>query len=310
MALLGLTSAARAQTDPAQMRDLPDAPSALLAKSQPGDDLPEEEQTPSSSAPAQGEKTKAGGATPVKRPLLPPCRDRDYSPFIPPNPPGPPGPSLSRRPCREENPVQPFVTSSRSRPLTSKDKGKLAFKDFSDPFNFLTIAGYSAVAVAADSHSPYGPGFAGFGRLTGYSLAASAQVDFLEIYAIPSLVHEDPRYHRIPYAPFKRRLWHAIEHTYVSEHDDGRPMPNYATLLTYPITEEISDRYVPGIQTDIKSTAKRTAIGIATDPSGALVAEFLPDVARRVHIHIVFVQEILNRMVLRASSPETTTTAP
>ena len=34
------------------------------------------------------------------------------------------------------------------------------------------------------------------------------------------------------------------------------------------------------------------------DPVGPLVAEFLPDLARRVHIHIVFAQQILNRIAL------------
>jgi hypothetical protein len=188
--------------------------------------------------------------------------------------------------------------------LTSNQKGKLAFRDFIDPFNLATIAAYSAVAIAANSHSPYGPGWAGFGRLSGYGLAQDAMGEFLETYAIPSLVHEDPRYHRMPTASIKRRIWHAIEHTYVSQHDDGRPMPNYATLLTYPISAEISDEYVPGIQTNVKSTGRRVAIGIATDPAGALVAEFLPDVAKRIHIHIVFVQEILNRMVVGAPTTQ------
>jgi hypothetical protein len=203
-------------------------------------------------------------------------------------------------PCRAENPIQLIVTSKNVQPLTSNEKGLLAIRDFVDPFNFATIAAYSAVVVAANAHSPYGPGLAGFGRLTGYGLAADARGEFFETYAIPSLLHEDPRYHRMPEAGFKRRVWHAVEHTYVSQHDDGRPMPNYATLLSYPISGEISDLYVPGIQTDLRSTGKRVAIGIATDPAGALVAEFLPDVAKHLRVHIVFVQEILNRMVVGA----------
>jgi hypothetical protein len=34
-----------------------------------------------------------------------------------------------------------------------------------------------------------------------------------------------------------------------------------------------------------------------------LVAEFLPDFAKRVHIHIVFAQQILNRIALGAGAP-------
>jgi hypothetical protein len=90
----------------------------------------------------------------------------------------------------------------------------------------------------------------------------------------------------------------------VSQHDDGRPMPNYATLGTYVISAELTNLYVPGIETDGASTVKRIGIGIASDPAGAIVAEFLPDVAKRIHIHIVFVQEIVNQMVVGSPSVE------
>jgi hypothetical protein len=279
-ALLGLVCAAGAQAvDSGPTATLPDAPSALLAAA-----TPEGDAAQNGSAPAR----------PRRLPLCPTTNAASTARGVTLQ--GPP-------PCQEQNPIQPIVIE-RAAPLTSNEKGKLALRDFIDPFNLATIATYSAVAIGSNSHSPYGPGWAGFGRLTGYGLAQDAQGEFLETYAIPSLVHEDPRYHRMPTASIKRRIGHAIEHTYVSQHDDGRPMPNYATLLTYPIGAEISDEYVPGIQTDIKSTGRRVALGIATDPAGALVAEFLPDVAKRIHIHIVFVQEILNRMVVGAPTTQ------
>jgi hypothetical protein len=84
----------------------------------------------------------------------------------------------------------------------------------------------------------------------------------------------------------------------VSQHDDGSLMPNYATLINYPLSAEISNLYVPDIGTNASSTAKRVLVGYATDPIGPLVAEFLPDFAKRVHIHIIFAQQILNRIAL------------
>jgi hypothetical protein len=74
-------------------------------------------------------------------------------------------------------------------------------------------------------------------------------------------------------------------------------------LLTYPITAEISNLYVPGVPTNLPSTAKRVGVGLATDPSGTLVAEFLPDVAKRLHIHVIFIQEILNRVATGGTAP-------
>ena len=204
--------------------------------------------------------------------------------------------------CPQENPIQSVVTRPVT-PLSPTGKAELAARDIDDPFNLITIAGYSGIAIASNAHSAFGPGFTGWGRLTGYSLLEDAQGEFVGTFLIPSIVREDPRYHRLPEAPFKRRLLHAIAHTYVSQHDDGTPMINYATLINYPVSAELANLYVPGIQDNAPDTVRRIAIGIAPDPAGTLVAEFLPDVARHIHVHIIFVQEIVNKVVTGGTAP-------
>jgi len=205
-------------------------------------------------------------------------------------------------PCREENPLQEIISSRNALQLTPELKGFLAIRNVADPFNLLTIAGYSGIYVAANSHSAYGPGFAGWGRLAGYSTLEDMQSEFFGTFAIPSLVHEDPRYHRLPDASIKRRIGHALLHTVWTQHDDGTPMINYATLLTYPISAELSNLYVPGLSTNAKSTGERIAAGYATDPVGPLIAEFLPDIAKHIHIRIVFVQQILEQVANRPNT--------
>jgi hypothetical protein len=200
--------------------------------------------------------------------------------------------------CQQEDQLQLIVDSGNLRPLTPTDKGILAVRAVTDPFNLLTIIAFSGISVAADAHSDYGPGFRGWGRLMGYSLAEDIQGEFTGTFALPVIFHEDPRYHRVPNKPIVRRVEHALIHTIISQHDDGSLMLNYATLINYPLSAEISNLYVPGLPTNAPSTAKRIAIGYATDPVGPLVAEFLPDLAKRVHIHIVFAQQILNRIAL------------
>lgn len=255
---------------------LPEAPSAVLERASETDGQTSGGQDVGSDSGGDA----AGAADPQAGPD--PCRPE----------PGDPVPLQGPPPC-EKNPIQPIVTLRAER-LDSTQKGLLAIRNVIDPFNLLTVAAYSGAVIGADSHTQYGPGIKGFARFAGYGLAQSAQGEFLETYAIPSLVHEDPRYHRMPAASFKRRMVHALAHTVVSQHDDGSAMPNYATLLTYPLSAELSNLYVPGLQRDVKSTARRVAIGYAADPAASIVAEFLPDVARHIHIHIVFVQQILN----------------
>ncbi len=48
---------------------------------------------------------------------------------------------------------------------------------------------------------------------------------------------------------------------------------------------------------------KRVSIRLATDPSGTIVAKFLPDAARHTHIHVISVQEILNQVSTNGTAP-------
>ena len=48
------------------------------------------------------------------------------------------------------------------------------------------------------------PGLKGFGKNVGVSLLQDATGQFFGAFAIPSLVHQDPHYHRMPHAPFTK----------------------------------------------------------------------------------------------------------
>jgi len=195
-----------------------------------------------------------------------------------------------------QNPYQRFLNSGTAIPLTPRQKAYLAVHNFIDPGNIVTILGTSGIAIASDSHTAYGPGWRGFGRNAGLSFVQDATGDFFGTFLIPSIAHEDPHYHRMPNASIPMRTLHAISRTVIAQSDSGHPMPNYSTLLTYPITAEIANLYVPGVATNGPSTVERVLTGYATDPIDNLITEFLPDVAKRVHVRVIFVQQIINQV--------------
>ena len=201
------------------------------------------------------------------------------------------------KPCTELfYPYQRFLTNKIVIPMTWQQKGYLALHDLTDPANFGTILGISAISVAADSHSAYGPGLEGFGKTVGVSLLQDATAQFFGAFAIPAIVHQDPRYFRMPHAPIAKRIIYSVSRTVISRSDSGKSMPNYATLLQYPISAELDNFYVPGIHPDAASTTSRIFIGYGLDPVNNLLNEFLPDVASRVHVRVIFVQRILNNI--------------
>jgi hypothetical protein len=197
---------------------------------------------------------------------------------------------------RTKEAYQRFLDSTAPVPLTPWEKGTLAFRDVVDPGNLATIVNTSAFTIGLNAHTAYGPGWRGFGRNVGTSLLQDATGEFFSTFLIASLTGEDPHYYRMPRAGIPWRILHAISHTVLAQSDRGAPMPNYDTLLTYPISAEISNLYVPGVHGNGPSTVARIMTGFATDPIDNLISEFLPDVARRVHVRVIFVQRIMNQV--------------
>ena len=208
--------------------------------------------------------------------------------------------SLKPAPCP---PLAPFIdwyarflTGPKVKPMKPKEKAWLAVRNVIDPFNAATILGLAGIAVASDSHSPYGPGMPGFARYVGVSYTQDMTVEFFGTFLISSLDHQDPHYHRMPGASIPHRVGHAMLSVLWAQGDNGKGMLNFADLGSGAIGIAIGNLYVPGQQTRLSASFERYGIGIATAPIDTIVTEFLPDVARRIHVHDVLIQRIINQV--------------
>lgn len=270
----------------AAQQALPDAPRPnveLEAESSPGQSFP----------PAAPERPKAaplnrGAAFPSAQPN---CKVKQSKSTVP--APMSCGPTY--------NPFQKYINGAQPHPMTPREKAILAGRDVIDPFNLLTIGGISAISVAADSHSAYGPGINGWAKLSGVSLTQNMTDEFFGTFLIPSIVHQDPHYHRMPNASYKRRIAHCIYQVVWTEGDDGKGMFNYANVVGGVFEEAIGDAYVPYRDTGWSAATARYGTALATDPIGNFITEFVPDLARHINFHAVFVQRIINRVAVEES---------
>jgi hypothetical protein len=210
------------------------------------------------------------------------------------------GPEAAPAPCTSRPPANywfsRFLTGPEVKPLTPKEKARLAVRNVLDPFNGLTILADAAISVGADARTVYGPGMTGFGRYVGVSFTQDLTGEFLCTFLIPSIVHQDPHYHRMPNASIPRRVRHAIAQVVWTQGDNGRGMVNYADLVGAAASDEINNLYVPHRETNLPATAARWGIGLATAPIDNFVSEFLPDVARHIHVQVVVIQRIINQV--------------
>ncbi len=189
-----------------------------------------------------------------------------------------------------------FIDGPEVKPLTPAEKARQAAWNIVAPFNDITILGEAAISVGADAHSPYGPGMRGFGKYVGVSYTEDMTGEFFGTFLIPSIVHQDPYYHRMPSASILKRIRHAITQVVWTQSDYGKGMVNYANLVGYAIDDEIGNLYVPDRGTNLPASGERYGIGLATAPIDNFITEFLPDVAKRIHIRVVLVQRIINQV--------------
>jgi len=94
----------------------------------------------------------------------------------------------------------------------------------------------------------------------------------------------------------KKRIAHCLYQVVWTQGDNGRGMLNYANLAGFAIDDEIGNLYIPGRNTNLASSAERYGTGFATAPIDNFVTEFLPDVARRIHVRVVLIQQIINQV--------------
>ena len=217
-------------------------------------------------------------------------------------PPSEQGNQQTQEPCKPESQVplinwfSRFLTGPQVKALTPKEKAILAARNVLDPFNAITILGSSAISVGADSHSPYGPGMKGFGKSVGVSYTQDMTGEFFGTFLIPSIVHQDPHYHRAPNSSIPRRIGHAITEVVWTQGDNGKGMLNYANLVGFAVDDEISNLYVPGRETNLQASASRYGITFALAPTDNFITEFLPDLAKRIHVHVVLIQQIIKQV--------------
>jgi len=196
-----------------------------------------------------------------------------------------------------------FVTGPAVLPFSPVQKLRLAADNLTNPFNLLTIAGVAGISVAADSHSAYGPGFPGWGRNVGVAFTQDMTGEFFGVFVIPAIVHQDPHYHRMPGAGIVRRAFHCIAQVGWTVGDNGKGMVNYADLAGFAIDGAISNLYVPGQETHFSADAERYAVDLATAPIDNFIAEFVPSIASHLHIHVFFVQRLVNQIATTGNVP-------
>ena len=158
--------------------------------------------------------------------------------------------------------------------LRTHQKFEMAWRKIVDPSFLVEGAMFSAFDVVANYGPDYGSGWGPFAQRYGYNAANTASTFLFTDGLLPTLFHQDPRYFRKASGSTGSRIWWALRSEAVAFSDQGRPMPNYSSVLGFGMSTALSNAYSPPSSVTFPATMERYGVKIGVSFGLNLLREF------------------------------------
>jgi hypothetical protein len=168
------------------------------------------------------------------------------------------------------------------RPLSAKEKFKVAFDDSFDPTAFLVAGVFAGSAMAQREYPAFGHGAAAVGKYYGGAFADQSIGNMLTEATLPIVLHQDPRYFTKGKGGFFRRTGYAISREVVTKNDAGLNTFNTSEILGNGIAAGISNLYYPASDRTYGKTLNKWGQQIGLDTGFNIMKEFWPDIRHKL----------------------------
>lgn len=171
-------------------------------------------------------------------------------------------------------------------PPTPREAFKIATQNSFDYSAFVFVGITSLLAEATDAHPQLGKGVPGFGRYYWRGFVDKTDGNYLVVFALPTIFHEDERY----YAMGEGRIWkrgiYAASRIFITPDYHGHNTFNASEILGRGIAQGISTTYYPSHDRRLGPLASKFGYALGRDALTNVVREFWPDIATHVlHRH-------------------------
>ena len=167
-------------------------------------------------------------------------------------------------------------------PPTPKQAFVIATKNSFDYSSFVFVGMTSAIAEWTDAHKQLGEGMEGYGQYYWRGLVDKTDGNYLVIFALPTVFHQDERYYAMGKGGFWKRLGYSISRVAVTPDYDGRNSFNVSELLGRGMAQGISLAYYPSHTRTFGGISSKYGYATLRDASTNAFREFWPDIA--VHV--------------------------
>jgi hypothetical protein len=171
-------------------------------------------------------------------------------------------------------------------PPTPKQSFIIATRNSFDYSSFIFVGVTSLLAEATDAHPQLGKGVNGFGRYYWRGFVDKTDGNYLVIFALPSILHEDERYYAKGEGGFWKRGIYAASRILITPDYHGHDTFNASEIFGRGIAQGISLAYYPSGSRTASALSQKYAYAIGRDALTNVFREFWPDIANHVlHRH-------------------------
>lgn len=171
-------------------------------------------------------------------------------------------------------------------PPTPREALKIATQNSFDYSAFVFTGITSALAEWTDAHPKLGEGMEGYGQYYWRGFADKTIGNYLVIFALPTLFHEDERYYAKGTGSIWKRGIYAASRVLITPDYHGHNTVNLAELLGRGMAQGISATYYPPGERTLGDLAMKFGYAVGRDALTNVFREFWPDIATHVlHRH-------------------------
>lgn len=171
-------------------------------------------------------------------------------------------------------------------PPTPKEAFKIATQQSFDYSSFIFVGITSLLAEGTDAHPALGKGLPGFGRYYWRGFLDKTDGNYLVIFALPTVLHEDERYYAMGEGNFFKRGIYAATRILITPDYHGHNTFNASEVFGRAMAQGISISYYPKQDRTIGALAVKYGWAMGRDALTNVFREYWPDIATHVlHRH-------------------------
>lgn len=170
-------------------------------------------------------------------------------------------------------------------PPTSKEAFVLAAQNSFDYSSYAFVGLTSMIAEGEDAHPALGKGVRGFWGYTWRGFVDKVDGNYLVIWALPSVLHEDERFYAKGQGRKFHRLVYAASRVLITPNYHGKNTFNASEIVGRGIAQGVSLSYYPSSDQNAADFAEKYGYAVMRDSLTNVFREFWPDIANHVLHH-------------------------